>query len=184
MRRSRNLIVLCVLITASTLLFAQQPREEPNRPSPAQEPRQAEPRQAEPRPDPRGDERNAPRQDESKAPKQDRREQTREPSNSRDQMRPGSERGQHQRPVGRSGHIPDDRFRSAFGRTHTFAVRPVVVSAGQQGFLYGGYTFVFLDPWPEDWGYSDDCYVDYMDGDYYLYDLLHPGMRVALFVVM
>ena len=27
-------------------------------------------------------------------------------------------------------------------------------------------------------------YVDYVDGDYFLYDLRHPGMRIALFVEM
>jgi hypothetical protein len=99
-------------------------------------------------------------------------------------MRPEPERRQgHQRPAGRSARIPDDSFRQQFGRSHSFAVRPVVVSGGQQGFIYSGYTFVFLDPWPEDWAYDDGYYVDDMDGDYYLYDLAHPGMRIALFVV-
>ncbi|HKU25892.1 MAG TPA: hypothetical protein VJQ54_10500 [Candidatus Sulfotelmatobacter sp.] len=102
-------------------------------------------------------------------------------------MRPAQQdRGEqtHARPAGRSAHIPDDRFRGQFGRAHTFAVRPAVVNRGQQGFVYGGYTFVFVEPWPADWAYSDDCYVDYVDDDYYLYDLMHPGMRIALFVVM
>jgi len=26
--------------------------------------------------------------------------------------------------------------------------------------------------------------VDYIDGEYFLFDLLHPGVRIALFVVM
>ena len=179
-----NLIVMCLLIACSALIYAQEPRQEENRAPRQQEPRTAEPRQPEARP-----ERNAPRQDEARPPRQDRQEQNRqeqrrEDQRSRDQMRPAPERGQgHQRPAGRSAHIPEDRFRQQFGRSHSFAVRPVVISGGQQGFIYSGYTFVFLDPWPEDWAYDDGYYVDDMDGDYYLYDLMHPGMRVALFVM-
>src|ERR1700741_2817110 len=91
---------------------------------------------------------------------------------------------EHPRPTGRSGRIPDDRFRAQFGRSHPFrAQRPVVVD-GQLRFEYGGYTFVLVDPWSEDSAYTDDCYIDDVDGDYFLYDLLHPGMRIALFVVM
>lgn len=188
-----NLIVLCLLIACSALLYAQEPRQDENRAPRQQEPRTAEPRQPEarpePRPEPRRDETNAPRQDEARPPRQDRQEQNRqeqrsEDKRSRNQMSPEPERRQgHQRPAGRSARIPDDRFRQQFGRSHSFAVRPVVVSGGQQGFIYSGYTFVFLDPWPEDWAYDDGYYVDDMDGDYYLYDLAHPGMRIALFVV-
>ena len=183
-----NLIVLCLLIACSALTYAQEPRQEENRAPRQQEPRTAEPRQPEARPEPRAeprrDETNAPRQDEARPSRQNRQEQRREDQRSQDQMRPAPERGQgHQRPAGRSAHIPDDRFRQQFGRSHSFAVRPVVVSGGQQGFIYSGYTFVFLGPWPEDWAYDDGYYVDDMDGDYYLYDVMHPGMRIALFVV-
>jgi len=184
-----NFIVFCFLIACSTLIYGQEPRQDENRAPRQQEPRQAEPRQPEARPEarpePRRDQTNAPRQDEAKPPKENRQEQRREDQRSRDQMRSAPERGQgHQRPAGKSAHIPDDRFRQQFGRSHTFAVRPVGVSGGQQGFVYSGYTFVFLDPWPEDWAYDDGYYVDDLDGDYYLYDLMHPGMRIALFVVM
>lgn len=183
--RYSNLIVLCFLVAGPALIHAQEPRQDENRQPRQQEPRQAEPRQPAARPEPRRDETTAPRQDRVKPPKQDRQEQRPENERSRDQMRPAPDRSQgHARPAGRSAHIPDDTFRQQFGRSHTFAARPVAVSGGQQGFIYGGYTFVFLDPWPEDWGYEDDCYVDDIDGDYYLYDLAHPGMRIALFVVM
>ena len=43
---------------------------------------------------------------------------------------------------------------------------------------------MFVDPWPVEWVYTDDCYIEYIDGDYFLFDVLHPGVRVALFVVM
>jgi len=45
------------------------------------------------------------------------------------------------------------------------------------------YTFIFLDPWPAEWLLTDDCYIDYIDGEYFLLDAFHPGIRLALFVV-
>jgi hypothetical protein len=86
------------------------------------------------------------------------------------------------RPAGKGGHIPDDKFRSNFGRGHTFHVsRPVIVN-NQPTFNYGGYSFVMVEAWPVGWAYTDDCYVDYVDGEYFLFDVLHPGVRIALFV--
>jgi len=85
--------------------------------------------------------------------------------------------------AGRGGHIPDDKFHSHFGRGHSFRAQTVIVS-GQPQFQYGGYTFELVDAWPADWAYTDDCYIDYVDGEYFLFDLLHPGVRIAVFVVM
>jgi cytoskeletal protein RodZ len=88
------------------------------------------------------------------------------------------------RPEGRGGHIPDDKFKASFGRSHTFKVsRPVVVN-NQTTIQYGGYSFILSDPWPAGWAYTDDCYIDYIDGEYFLFDLLHPGVRIALIVEM
>ena len=82
----------------------------------------------------------------------------------------------------RGQRIPDDKFRSNFGRQHTFRVRTQVVE-GQPRFQYGGYWFVLSTPWPGDWDYADDCYVDYIVGEYVLIDLRHPGVQLALIVV-
>jgi len=83
------------------------------------------------------------------------------------------------------GHIPDDKFRASFGREHHFHVsHPTVVAGGRPQFVYSGYTFVLVDAWPAEWSYDDDCYVDYIDGEYYLYDLRHPGVQIAIMVVM
>lgn len=190
------MLALSILFASAASLYAQEPRQdnktprqeeprqaepkqgEPRQPEPKQaKPKQEEPRQAEPRPEPRR-ETNSPRAE-------DRQEQKGQQDRSRDQMRPAQQdRAQgHARPAGRSAHIPDDRFRAQFGRGHTFAVRRATVAGDQPGFVYGGYTFVMLDPWPSDWAYTDGCYVDYVDGDYYLYDMMHPGMRIALFIV-
>jgi len=82
----------------------------------------------------------------------------------------------------RGQRIPDDKFRSNFGRQHTFRVRTQVVE-GQPRFQNGGYWFALATPWPGDWDYADDCYVDYIDGEYVLIDLRHPGVQLALIVV-
>jgi hypothetical protein len=83
-----------------------------------------------------------------------------------------------------SGHIPDDKFRAHFGRSHTVVINQPVIVAGQPRFQSGGYWFIISDPWPTGWAYTDTCYVDYVDGEYFLFDLLHPGVRIALVVVM
>jgi hypothetical protein len=89
--------------------------------------------------------------------------------------------GDHARPA--SGQrIPDDKFRSKFGRQHTFRVQTQVVQ-GQPRFQYSGYWFALANPWPAGWAYTDDCYIDYIDGEYVLIDLLHPGVQIALIVV-
>ncbi|MGA9498493.1 MAG: hypothetical protein WA718_08210 [Terriglobales bacterium] len=84
----------------------------------------------------------------------------------------------------RGGHIPDDKFRSSFGRQHKFKVQRPTVVQGQPTFQYGGYSFEMVDPWPTDWAYTDDCYIDYIDGEYFLFDLAHPGVRLAIVVVL
>ena len=76
------------------------------------------------------------------------------------------------------GRIPDDRFRSSFGREHHFRVEHV----DNRRFHYGGYWFTFNEGWPVGWGYTDDFYIDFIDGQYYLIDLSHPGVQLLLVV--
>ncbi len=85
--------------------------------------------------------------------------------------------------AGQGQKIPDDKFRSHFGRQHTFKVQTRVVE-GQPRFQYGGYWFALANPWPGDWAYTDDCYIDYIDGEYVLIDLLHPGIEIPVIVVV
>ncbi len=58
---------------------------------------------------------------------------------------------------------------------------------GYPEFQYGGYTFMMVDPWPENWAanwYSaDDVYVGYNNG-YYLYNRDYPGEALAITVVL
>jgi hypothetical protein len=76
------------------------------------------------------------------------------------------------------GRIPDDRFRSSFGREHHFRVEHV----DNRRFQYGGYWFTFNEGWPAGWAYTDDFYIDFIDGQYYLIDLSHPGVQLLLVV--
>jgi hypothetical protein len=82
------------------------------------------------------------------------------------------------------GRIPQEQFQSHFGRQHTFAVSHPTVVGGQPQFQYGGYTFNIIGAWPADWSYSDEYYVDSINDDYILFDLAHPGVSVAIVVVM
>jgi hypothetical protein len=83
-----------------------------------------------------------------------------------------------------SGRIPDDRFRSNFGRGHNFRMGDPVLVGGYSRFQYGGYWFGFVQPWPAGWYYTDDVYIDYVDGGYYMYDPYYPGARFSISVVI
>ena len=81
------------------------------------------------------------------------------------------------------GRIADVKFRASFGSSHHFRMNRPEIYQGYSRFSYGGYYFGFYDPWPSDWGYSDDVYVDFIDGQYYLIDPEHPGPRLMVSVV-
>jgi hypothetical protein len=58
---------------------------------------------------------------------------------------------------------------------------------GYPRFAYRGYSFLLLDPWPEVWSQnwysSNDLYIDYDDGGYYLYNRQYPAYRLAVTVI-
>ncbi len=55
---------------------------------------------------------------------------------------------------------------------------------GYSRFQYGGYWFGFVQPWPVGWYYTDDVYVYYINGAYYLCNPSYPGDQVAISVVL
>ncbi len=76
------------------------------------------------------------------------------------------------------GRISDDHYAASFGSGHRFHISQSDYQ--HRRFQYGGYSFGFIDPWPVGWGDSDDVYVVYVDGGYYMYDPVHPGVRIAI----
>jgi hypothetical protein len=76
------------------------------------------------------------------------------------------------------GRISDEHYRASFGRDHNFHVNKG--DYDHRRFNYGGYSFGFIDPWPEAWYYTDNVYVVYEGGGYYMYDAIHPGMRISV----
>jgi hypothetical protein len=79
--------------------------------------------------------------------------------------------------------IDDEHFRAHFGHDHHFRIRHVTIVEGRPHFAYGGYNFVIVDPWPHGWSYNDNCYIDFVDGGYFLFDLAHPGIRISITVL-
>jgi Ni/Co efflux regulator RcnB len=79
--------------------------------------------------------------------------------------------------------IADEHYRAKFGHDHHFAIRHVTVVEGRPHFAYGGYNFEIAQAWPGGWSYNDDVYIEDVDGGYYLFNLRHPGVRVAVGVI-
>src|SRR5271155_2708542 len=177
--RFLNLAILTVLIGSAALVYAQDEKPQDDKPA----------RQEEAKPQPKPDEAKPARPDDAKPSKQEeKQDEKRMQEQSHDKAMPDrpdhpAQQQAHAQPAGKGGHIPDDKFYAHFGRSHTFRAQTVIVS-GQPQFQYGGYSFQLVDVWPVGWAYTDECYIDYVDGEYFLFDLLHPGVRVAVFVVM
>ena len=79
---------------------------------------------------------------------------------------------------GAHGRISDAHYNASFGSGHSFHVNRG--DYDRHRFAYGGYNFGFVQPWPVGWGYDDDVYVMYTDGGYYMYDRIHPGLRLSI----
>jgi len=143
-----------------------------------QEERRVEPAPPRQRPD---DARRA--QDEQQKQERDQSRHTQEPVQ-REQQKQMERRNQDHR-VGERRHvrIPDERFHAVFGREHRFRIERPVIIEGAPRFQYSGYWLELTQPWPAQWVYTDEFYVDYIDGDYYMFDPRYPGMRILVFVI-
>ena len=134
------------------------------------------------------EERNAQQQDknakqEERTAQQQDRNAKQEEGTAQQQDRTAKQEGktaEDQRGAADHGRIPDDRFRANFGREHVFVINRPVIVEGHPRFQYGGYWFGYSEPWPVGWFYTDDVYVDYTDGGYYLYNRVHPGVRISI----
>jgi hypothetical protein len=76
--------------------------------------------------------------------------------------------------------IPDATYSASFGREHTFSVNNITVIGGQPRFQYGGFWLGLGVPWPVAWAYADPVYVEFVDGQYYLYNTRHEGVRLEI----
>jgi hypothetical protein len=182
MNRIRIAFAAALWLGITAFAYAQEPEAEhkpPKQEEPRRNPDAAPPRQAEPKA--------------QKPEKQENPNLPKESKESKESSKPAhQENGQpaqagHARPSGKSAHIPEQKFKASFGRQHSFTVNRLInqttIVPGQTQFVYSGYTFIVLDPWPAEWVFTDDCYIDYVDDEYFIFDVFHPGIRVALFVV-
>jgi flagellar motor protein MotB len=170
--------VLSLTLVAAAPMYAQEQQDE-QKAKPEEKKAQPEKSAKQEQKPAAQQEKNA-KQGEKSAQQQDKNTKQEEKSAQQQQRTPQAKPEQQaQRASGnRGGRIPDDRFKSNFGREHTFHV-----SEGDyrnHRFQYGGYWFVFSDPWPSNWLYTQDVYVIEIDGVYYLCNAMYPGINIAL----
>jgi hypothetical protein len=204
MTRAKVGAIVTLLLGMAMFCYAQQsgqdsdqPAQEPNKPHevppPPRQPEVTPPQgQQEAKPPKQMPEAKPPKNEKQEMPRQNEEPKSAEQQKPNEQQKPAHEQSgasnrAKAKPAGKSAHIPDPQFKANFGRPHTFTVNRVITTTrvipNQTQFVFAGYTFVFLDPWPADWLFTDDCFIDFVDDQYFLFDVLHPGIRVALFVV-
>lgn len=181
-------VILSLLAGTVLLAYAQDDKQQDDKPAQQQ---QAKPGDASRPPDAA----KPARPDEAKPSKQDEKQ---DQMRGQDQSHPQAttDRQAHPEPAregqaapnqhpanGQGGRIPDQQFHAHFGQQHHFRAQGVIV-AGQPSFQYGGYGFQLVQAWPVGWAYTDYCYIDYIDGQYFLIDLSHPGIEIPLIVIM
>jgi hypothetical protein len=181
--------VLSLLLGAPAVMCAQDDKPRQEEPKPEDKAREVKPedRTKEVKPEEKRDEekRNDMKPQDAK-PEDMKRNDARQEEHpeARPQDRPEA-RQEAGRPAGKHvDRIPDDKFRSNFGREHVTVINRTTIVEGRPSFQFGGYWFGLSAGWPVGWTYSDQVYVDYIDGEYFLFNVLHPGVRVALIVTM
>jgi hypothetical protein len=192
MNRIRIALTVAFFLLFAGFVCAQEPQEEPkpkpeeSRPEPK---REAAPPVREKQDEAKPSRKEQQEQEEVKPQKHQTQESPKPPNESKPAHQEKGQAVQQGRahPAGKSAHIPDPKFKASFGRQHTFKVNQIInqttIVPGQTQFVASGFTFIILDPWPAEWLFTDDCFIDFVDGDYFLFDPFHPGIRVALFVV-
>jgi hypothetical protein len=179
--------LLGVLLTAGSNLQAQDTRQDDAKPAQQEQPKdEAKPMQPnETKPETRPQDTKPSKPEDAKPAANDRQYDNNHPEKpATAQDHPAQNNNDHAMRTSRQGQkIPEDKFRANFGRQHTFRVQTTVVS-GQTRFQYGGYWFGLGNAWPVGWAYTDPCYIDYIDGEYVLIDLAHPGIQIPLIIVV
>ncbi|PYX27297.1 MAG: hypothetical protein DMG80_18865 [Acidobacteria bacterium] len=187
---------LLLLLNSAVVANAQEDKNESIKPAQQDEakPGTANPQEPMPKQEEKREERNTQGKDREKPAREPNTQQNDENRNPRNaqgkeqneqkEQNHAAVRGDERSKSRASQRIPDEKFRANFGREHHFRVSQPVVVEGRPRFQYSGYWFEFIDTWPATWSYSDDCYIDYIDGQYFLINLLHPDVRLAVVVVL
>jgi hypothetical protein len=198
MKLARTLLAGCLFLLLNFAVVAYAQEDKNGRAKPAQQD-EATPGTAKPQQEPMPaqeerrtqQERNKQGQDREKPAQEQKNQQSDETRNAqnaqgkeRNEQNRASVPGDQHKGKQASQRIPEEKFRASFGREHHFRVSQPVVVEGRPRFQYSGYWFEFVDVWPAGWSYSDDCYIDYIDGQYFLINVLRPGVRLALVVVV
>jgi hypothetical protein len=168
-----------------------KPAKQETQKQPAQHEQQAKPAKQQPqaKPEQRQEQAKSTKQGEQHQAKATQQENRQQANNRQPQRSAADEQRQRSQPALRlsargEGRIPDDRFRSNFGRGHEFRIGTPRLVDGYSRFQYGGYWFGFVQPWPVGWYYTDDVYVDYINGQYYLCNPSYPGTQIVISVVL
>ncbi len=198
---------LFVLLAATTCYAQDQEKDKPKQEEKKEQPERKEPAAKEPARPQAQEEKKAPEQqkaqhqaqeqqkDQAKQTEKERSDAAKQQQQATHQQQQQAAKQQQQQQVARqdSAHnqqaqrdggnrsarrIPEQDFHAHFGREHTFRVS----RSNDRRFNYGGYYWVYNDPWPSDWAYTDAVYVDEIDGEYYLIDPVHPGLRLMLVI--
>jgi flagellar motor protein MotB len=192
---SISALLLSALFGASTFGYAQKPQQDNQNKQKDQNKQQDRGRQQQAAPQQRQQNQNKQQQAQQQRYRQPVQQMQRSQQQQRQQQaeqqrvwqqhranRWDSEHRSWQQRGGYSGYrIPDNYFRSHYGRGHWFRIYnlPFMFVSGYPRFQYNGYWFDFMDPYPEYWGpnwyQTDDVYVDYYNDGYYLYNRRYPG---------
>jgi len=163
------------LLFGTTAAFAGQDRPEADKPE-KQEPKPEAKPEAKPVAKPAAKPEEKPANAEHKPVKQE--PQDKSAQQQKQQTTEQSKNNGGKSAGGAHGRISGAHYSASFGSGHNFHV-----SQGDYNnhrFNYGGYSFGFIDAWPVGWYYTDNVYVVYDGGGYYMYDVVHPGIRISV----
>lgn len=188
-------VVLLGLLVGTPARAFQDPDKDKDKPKPAQ---QEEPkRQEEPKPQERPQEKQPEEKHQQDQAKQQQEKQNKDTQKQQEQAEKAKQQtdkqqqqARRQEPAnvpqaqrdggnGNARTIREQDFHSHFGSGHRFRV----ARRDDRRFAYSGYSFEYTEAWPIGWSYDDDVYVDEIDGQYYLIDPVHPGLRLLVIVV-
>lgn len=171
--------ILFLLPAVIVPAYAQEHEQEKK---PEQKQQEAKPAQHQQHAKPTKQPQQAQHQQQAKPAKQPQRAASQRTAKPTQQPRGQEQQRASQAPRTAAGHgsIPEAKFRSNFGSGHRFHVNRTEFANGSGRFQYGGYWFNVLQPWPVGWLYTDDVYVDYLNGGYFLCDPVHPGVYISI----